>query len=81
MPVHEVQFNKPDVDPKVIEMMEEWLQRAKDGKIVAISVAAVTPDRVVQTQWTGAGLHLHELVSATTMLQHRMLAMNCEEDI
>lgn len=75
--IREVKFvnNGPQAD--VVEALERWLQLAKDGKIQAVALAGVKPDRTVSTEWRGLeDGALHEINSAVAVLQYRILRMN-----
>jgi hypothetical protein len=57
----------------VVEMLENYLERAKRGEIVAMGYVAVLPSRTIQTSWTGAEAgYTHELCSAVATLAYRL---------
>jgi len=79
--IREVQFAKPQTDDGVIRTLEEWLKRAKDGEIQAVGIAGVKPDGCISTEWSGLSSGwLHQLNSALSILQHRVLINNVEQD-
>jgi len=72
--IREVKFGKPEQNEDVVKMLEEWLERAKSGELVAIAIAGVKRSGVVSTEWRGtAGGWYHPLASAASILQHRIL--------
>jgi len=77
--IREVQFGKPAVNDDLVHVLEEWVERAKDGTIQAVGLVGVKPDGTISTEWTGlGGGWLHQLNSAITILQHRILTANIE---
>lgn len=79
--VREVEFAPPKQNEEVVEMLEEWLQRARDGKVQVVGLAGVKPDGTIATEWRGlSNGGLHELNSAISIMQYRILAMNVQVD-
>jgi hypothetical protein len=77
--IREVQFGKPQANENLIRMLEEWLARAKDGRLQAVGVAGVKSDGNISTEWCGlGGGWLHQMNSAVAVLQHRILTTNID---
>lgn len=77
--VREVQFGKLQPNGDVVRVLEEWLARAKDGSVQAVGIAGVKPDGGISTEWCGlTGGWLHQMNSAVSVLQHRILITNIE---
>lgn len=65
----------------LVETLELLLERAKKGEIVAFGYFGVKPNRVIFTGWDGCSLgYTHEMVSAVSTVQYRMLKMNVPEE-
>jgi hypothetical protein len=78
--IREVQFGKPQQNEDVIRTLEEWLERARSGEICAVAIAGVKRGGSVSTEWKGAsGGWYHHLVSAASVLQHRIVASRIDE--
>ncbi|MDB5937586.1 MAG: hypothetical protein JWQ01_4930 [Massilia sp.] len=79
--VREVEFAKPPVNSDVVAMLEQWLERAKDGRLQSVGVAGVKSDGTVSTEWRGlAGGWLHQMNSAVLILQYRIMTANVEPE-
>jgi hypothetical protein len=64
---------RPQGDPEVLEMLIDYLDRARRGELVALAVVSVSPDGIVATGWGGGGGgYYHEIVSGAATLLHRM---------
>lgn len=75
--IREVKFGPAGSNEDVIEALERWLQLARDGQIQAVGLVCVKPDRAISTEWRGLeNGGLHELNSAISILQYRVLRMN-----
>lgn len=79
--VREVQFAPPAVNEDVSLMLEEWLQRVRAGEVQAVGVCGVKRNGQVSTEWRGVDRGwLHQMLSAVSILQFRILRMNCEPE-
>lgn len=72
----------PEPDQDVVEILEDWLQRAKDGSLVQVAMVGVTREHTVITNWQGHVDH-HLVVYGTTILHGRVLnrALELQEDV
>ena len=70
--IREVEFGRPESNPDVVGLLEEWLSRAKDGKLHAVAIAAVHPDGAVSTDWSAGG-RLIGVIGAVAILNHRVM--------
>lgn len=60
--------------PKIIALLEQWLELAENGELQAVALGGVRGDAVVLTDWDpGTGPNRHHLVAAAADLQHRMI--------
>jgi hypothetical protein len=51
-------INPPGAIPEVVEYIEELLQEARDGRVIAVAVIKVCDDMQAYTQWRyGGGTH------------------------
>lgn len=67
----EARNNKPD--PRLIEIAEDLLERAKSGSLRAIGVAVVNSDETIGTLFHGVyGTNLY-LISAAAILKRRVI--------
>lgn len=66
------------VADEIVEMLTDYLEQAKRGEVVGIALAGVRPSGRTFTGWLGSARgYRNELMSASTVLQHRMaLAIN-----
>ncbi len=59
--------------PEVIDMLIDLLDKARAGKLVALGIVTIKPDRTVGTAWADAEhRHFHELSSGALRLSCRM---------
>ena len=58
---------------EVVVMLRELLSRAEAGQVVALSYACVRPDGTNGTGYN-EGLHAMNLIAATSILAHRIVA-------
>lgn len=56
----------------IVETIEELLALAKSGRLRAFAWVTVKPGGYVAQAWDCEGPNMHNLMSATTILQHRM---------
>lgn len=62
------------VNEVVVKMLEDLLEKAKKGEIVAMGFFGVKPNRVIFSGWDGNTLgYNHEMNSAVSIVQYRML--------
>ena len=79
--VREVNFERTAPNEDVVQMLEEWLTRAKDGTMQAIGIVGAKSNGEISTEWRGLGKgYLHQINSAAAILQHRILQANIEPD-
>jgi hypothetical protein len=74
-PIHTA---KPD--PDVIEMCEQLLAEAKEGRIQGLAVATVEADRTFGTAFEVGGGAVLSLIGAVTLLQHDLAMTGFEHD-
>jgi hypothetical protein len=65
----------PEVEgePDVIVMLEEWLERARRGEVLAVAVAGVKPNGDVTTSFNNPSRWHHHLTSGAAVLLHRLV--------
>lgn len=79
--VRTIDFVKPASNEQVVQMLEDWLLRARDGQVQAIALVGVRPGGTVATEWRGAVAGwTHELNSGISILQYRFNRMNVAPD-
>ena len=62
---------KTKVNQSAVELLEDFLERAKSGEIDCISIAALTDGSSV-TQWSECD-HIQALLGAITILEARLI--------
>lgn len=67
----EARNNNPD--PRLIEIAEDLLERARSGSLRAIGVAVVNSDETIGTLFHGVDGTSLSLISAASILNHRAL--------
>lgn len=55
-----------------VRVLEEWLEMAKRGEIIAVAIAGLTADRAAMTHISATDPFV-ALAGAVSILQHRML--------
>lgn len=79
--VHEVQFQKPQADPDLVRMLEEWTERARSGELRAVGICGVKAGGGCSTEWSGAAKgNALSLISAASVLHFRMLSTHIGPD-
>ena len=63
-------------EPDIVEMLEDYLSRAKRGEIVAIGIVGVAPNCHVVTSYRNPSHWLHQLTSGAATLSYRLQAEN-----
>jgi hypothetical protein len=64
---------RPQGDPEVLEMLIDYLDRARRGELVALAVVSVNPDGTVATAWGGGeGAYYHYIASGAATLLYRI---------
>jgi len=58
---------------EIVEMLEAWLDRAKNGELAIVAVAAALPDGSISSSYS-KGDHYWHLLGAVADLQHRLVA-------
>lgn len=77
--IREVEFAKPKQNDDIVQMLEEWLDRARAGDVQVMALVGVKPDATISTEWRGlTGGGLHELISGISVLNYRVLSTNIE---
>lgn len=59
--------------PDVVQVLEEWLARAREGHLVGIALAGATYDRCDATGYARGEAGIAVLITATARLQQRLL--------
>lgn len=72
--IREVDFTKTDTEAQaaIVEVLEKWLERAKNGEITAIAIAAARSDGGQTTQYDSGVRSRLVLQSAVTTLLFRL---------
>ncbi len=79
--VREVEFRKPDADADLVQMLEQWIERARSGELRAIGICGVKACGGVSTEWSGAAKgNALSLISAASVLHFRMLSTHIGPD-
>lgn len=61
----------------LIEMLEDLLDKAKKGEVVALGYFGVKPNKSVFTGWDGCSRgYFHQLEAGVRIVEYRMLRMN-----
>lgn len=60
------------LNTEVVEVLEHWLEMAKAGEIVSISIAGVRDDLASHTQWSSCD-NIQILIGAVAILQHKII--------
>lgn len=69
------------VSQVVVDQLEDLLERAKRGEIVALGFFGVKPNRAIFSGWHGASDgYFHQLVASINIVQYRMMRMNVPEE-
>lgn len=63
-------------EPVIVEMLEDWLARAKAGEVVALALVGVAPNSRVATNFVNPSIWLHHLTSGAATLAYRLQAEN-----
>lgn len=62
-----------EVSAEAVEVLEALLEEARAGKIRAVAMAVVRPDRTFSTSYNNSDAYT-ALLAAVTVLQHRLVA-------
>lgn len=62
----------PRVNTDVVERLEQLLVEARNGQITGFSYGLVKPIGNTTTGWVGNASQ-HDMLTATTLLQHRLM--------
>lgn len=62
----------PDVQ-SVIAILQEAIQEAKDGKLIAVVLGKVRPEGSLNADWSESSACATEMLAASTLLQHRLV--------
>lgn len=62
-----------DPVPSVVEMLEDMLQRARAGEIVAVAIVGITRDGSAMRFWEPNNRSI-ELVGGVSIMQNRLIA-------
>lgn len=71
--IREVKFRPDPANSGIVQMLEQWLERAKNGDVQALALVGVRTGSNVATEWKGAAGHYHELNSGAAILQRRLV--------
>ena len=72
-PIQLVTAREPE--PWVVDLLEDWLEKARAGEFVAVCVVGVRPGGAFSTNFTDAqGGNRNHLLAGVTMMQARILA-------
>lgn len=63
-------------EPEVVEALEDYLERAKRGEIVALCLVGVSPAGNVVTAYRNPSHWLHHMTSGAATLLYRLNAEN-----
>jgi hypothetical protein len=63
-------FETPGVDPQLVEMMEEILERARKGEITAVGVALINGANEIENYSHVGTAGWGRLLGAVTLMQH-----------
>jgi hypothetical protein len=66
-------YKTPGPSADVISLLEEMLEKAKHGEILAIAIAAVRPDGYVQTRAHKGNRGMSEIVGAVAVMQYYLM--------
>lgn len=61
-----------DPEPTVIEALEDWLDMAKRGELVAVGLIGVKGNGTVDTAFSNPSTWFHHLVSGVGALAYRL---------
>lgn len=60
------------VNADTVKMLEEWLERAKEGKLDGIAIAGALRNGEIMTAYTKTD-NYHQITAALAIIQHRRL--------
>lgn len=69
-----------EVEPALVEALEELLEQAKRGELTALAWASVRTNNYISNGWEGAGGTLFPLGAAVMCLQTRYANLMIESD-
>lgn len=73
--IRAVEFGPPVVDQEIVETLEKWLERAKQGDLRGVGIFGVRADGSVTTEFFKGERENcnHHMVSGASMLHHRVV--------
>lgn len=72
MTIREIATPKMAAKQEAIDLLERWLNLAREGQITGLAIARTNADGSHSTTWT-ASVDAVALIGSVAVLQHRML--------
>lgn len=60
------------LNQEVIEVLEHWLEMAKNGEILSVAIAAIREDLASHTQWSSCD-NMQLLIGAAAILEYKLI--------
>jgi hypothetical protein len=69
--VHRLVTHPEAARDSVVELLEEYLLAAQEGRLIGVAIAYVRPGHAIGTDWSD-GAYCGELMGAVHLLSHRL---------